>query len=851
MPQQSQAPLSLRRGAGGEVKQFIINSKVMKRIIFLLLFWFCSSAVYCQADKVTINNDAAGIKLKVNGNDFIVNGMNWDYFPVGTNYEYNLWDKQDSIIKQALNNEMLLLKNMGVNTIRVYTGIPKKWIEYIHTNYGIYTMINHTFGRYGLTLNGAWFANTDYADAATRALLLKEVAQLAGQYKDTKGLLLFLLGNENNYGLVWEGAETKDIPEADRKSTRQKRALYKLFNDAAVAMKAVDELHPIAVCNGDLQSLDLIAQECTNVDILGLNVYRGSSFGDVFDRVKKEYGKPVLFTEFGADAFNTLTQKEHQQPQAFILKENWKEIYGNAAGMGKSGNCIGGFTFQFSDGWWKFAQTKNLDIHDPNASWSNGGYGFDFVKGKNNMNEEWFGVCAKGPANGNGLYELLPRIAYYTLKEIHQFNPYTDGATQTKLNNFFNSIRPNEAVAITENPKAVIARKLTKITAKEILGNSKYQAVSYGGYRTNTRDVEPTVAEITEDLKILSAMNIKVLRTYNVHHKEIGNLLKAITALKKKQTGFEMYVMLGAWIDCKNSWTSNPPIRNKDSERNPVEIAEAVRLANEYPEIVKIISVGNEAMVKWATAYYVEPAIILKWVNHLQQLKKQQKLPKDVWITSSDNFASWGGGDKEYHVEDLTKLMKAVDYISMHSYPFHDTHYNPKFWGIAANETQLSEREKMDAAMMRASNYAIAQYTSVSDYMKSLGIKKAIHIGETGWATAANELYGDAGSKATDEYKSARYHQLMRAWSNREGISLFYFEAFDEQWKDSKNPLGSENHFGLINLQSQAKYAVWDLVDQGVFKGLTRNGKPITKTYNGNAAALWLDVKTPAALMKN
>ena len=88
--------------------------------------------------------------------------------------------------------------------------------------------------------------------------------------------------------------------------------------------------------------------------------------------------------------------------------------------MGKSGNCIGGFTFQFSDGWWKFAQTKNLDIHDANASWSNGGYGFDFIKGKNNMNEEWFGVCAKGPANAKGLYQLMPRTAYYTLKEVHQ-----------------------------------------------------------------------------------------------------------------------------------------------------------------------------------------------------------------------------------------------------------------------------------------------------------------------------------------------------------------------------------------------------------------------------------------------
>jgi hypothetical protein len=91
----------------------------------------------------------------------------------------------------------------------------------------------------------------------------------------------------------------------------------------------------------------------------------------------------------------------------------------------------------------------------------------------------------------------------------------------------------------------------------------------------------------------------------------------------------------------------------------------------------------------------------------------------------------------------------------------------------------------------------------------------------------------------------------MREWSNKQGISLFYFEAFDEQWKDSGNELGSENHFGLINLKSEAKYALWEMVDKGIFKGLLRDGKPITKTYNGNEKDLWLDVKTPAQMIKN
>lgn len=390
-----------------------------------------------------------------------------------------------------------------------------------------------------------------------------------------------------------------------------------------------------------------------------------------------------------------------------------------------------------------------------------------------------------------------------------------------------------------------------KMTAEKLLGNTKYQAICYGGYRTQTREKQPTIAEIKEDLQLLSALNIKVLRTYNVHYEEVSNLLKAITELKKADENFEMYVMLGAWIDCKNAWTNLKPIHNEESERNAIEIDEAVRLTNKYPEIIKIIAVGNEAMVKWATSYYVTPNIILKWVNHLQNLKKENKLPKEVWITSSDNFASWGGHTADYHVEDLNELIKAVDYVSIHTYPMHDTHYNPVFWGVMTHEESLTNAEKIDSLMIRARDYAKGQYRSVQKYLKSIGVEKTIHIGETGWATSSKSLYGDNGSKATDEYKSALYYNLMREWTNSENISCFYFEAFDENWKDAANPLGSENHFGLINLQSQAKYVLWNNVDNGTFKGLTRDGKPITKTYNGDEKALWLDVKTPNSIIKN
>jgi hypothetical protein len=183
--------------------------------------------------------------------------------------------------------------------------------------------------------------------------------------------------------------------------------------------------------------------------------------------------------------------------------------------------------------------------------------------------------------------------------------------------------------------------------------------------------------------------------------------------------------------------------------------------------------------------------------------------------------------------------------MSLHTYPMHDTHYNPDFWGVREEEAGLSDLEKIDAAMARALAYAQSQFESVQQYMSALGIEKPVHIGETGWATRSNEHYGKDGSRAVDEYKSAIFYHQMREWTRQAGISCFYFEAFDEQWKDAANPMGSENHFGLINLQAEAKYALWDLVDQGVFEGLTRGGKPIGKTFGGDKAALMQQVVVP------
>ena len=387
-----------------------------------------------------------------------------------------------------------------------------------------------------------------------------------------------------------------------------------------------------------------------------------------------------------------------------------------------------------------------------------------------------------------------------------------------------------------------------EMTAAKILGNPDYLAISYGGYREKSReDNQPIILQLKEDLKLMHAMGIRIIRTYNVQPKlqHAANVLEAIHQLKKEDASFEMYVMLGAWIDCLNAWTDKAPNHEVESAQNEGEIARAVALANKYPDIVKVIAVGNEAMVRWAESYFVRPNIILKWVNHLQNLKKENKLSKDLWITSSDDFASWGGGDLSYRVKDLEDLIKAVDYVSMHTYAYHNTHYNSEFWGVPAHEQGLSDQEKIDFSMIRSLNFAKTQYQNVSDYVKSIDATKTIHIGETGWATISDGQYGVPGSRASDEYKQGLYYNLLREWTNKEGISCFYFEAFDEQWKDAGNPEGSENHFGLFTIKGEAKYPLWDLVDAGTFKDLKRDGKIITKTFKGNKNDLMKTVLVP------
>ena len=387
-------------------------------------------------------------------------------------------------------------------------------------------------------------------------------------------------------------------------------------------------------------------------------------------------------------------------------------------------------------------------------------------------------------------------------------------------------------------------------SAKEFIGNPNYPAISYGGYREKSREKQPTINEIKEDLLIMHAQGFRVFRTYDLHHPFAENTLKAIREIKQADSDFEMYVMLGAWIQCKDAFTENPIHEEEDFEGNKFEITEAVRLAQEYPDIVKIIAVGNEAMVHWAWSYHVPPKFVLKWVKYLQELKANGDLNDDLWVTSSDNFASWGGGSDDYHNDDLDELIRSVDFVSMHTYAFHDTHYNPSFWNLDATPENVDKQDTIKQAMKRAVDYELNQFDSVKKYVHEIDPSKEVHIGETGWSSVASDLYGYGGTEAADEYKLGLYYQMISDICYSMSLTCFYFSAFNEPWKDSTNENGSENHFGLFTVEGKAKYPLWEQVDNGVFNNLTRGGNPIEKTYNGNFEALLKDSNIPPITIK-
>jgi len=450
----------------------------MKRRLLLSLALVLSlgALLGAEAFKVETVKDEKGWRLLVDGKDFQVKGVVWSFTPIGENYSYDLFTRPEDYIRRTIDTDMTLLKRMGATAIRCFSTIPPQWIEYIWTRYGIATIVNDLFGRYGVTVKGVWHPHTDYSDPDTRAFLLAQARKTYETYKDTRGVLFFMLGNESNYGLEWSSNAIENLPGGQRMDAKA-RYLYSLFGEALKLGKTLDPDHPMGLVNGDLGYLDQIAELCPDLDILGVNTYRGrKAYNAFYASVEEVLDRPLVFTEFGADAFNVATSLEDQYHQAEFIGAQWEELYGQAYGKGKSANVLGGFVFEWMDEWWKHGMETGLSTHDTAGTWSNGAYDFDATAGRLNMNEEWFGIVGQGELDSAGVHRRVPRAAYYLLKGIWALDLYRSSAKQVKEG--FASLSLAEALALA-TPDS-LANRLDEASPLSLRGSLDSRAFASG-----------------------------------------------------------------------------------------------------------------------------------------------------------------------------------------------------------------------------------------------------------------------------------------------------------------------------------------------------------------------------------
>jgi len=300
---------------------------------------------------------------------------------------------------------------------------------------------------------------------------------------------------------------------------------------------------------------------------------------------------------------------------------------------------------------------------------------------------------------------------------------------------------------------------------EELKMNLEYgNAICYSGYREGQCPgiAYPSYEEIKEDLLIL-AENWKYLRLYDcTPHAE--TVLKVIA-----NEGLHFKVMLGVDMAAEMSNTHCPwgaDFSDETLHANSEQIEKAIALSNRYPDIVFSVSVGNEASVEWTD--HMVPVDSL--VDYALKLKSTIKQP----VTFCENYVPW-----TYKLEPLAAVL---DFISVHTYPA---------WEYRTVEDALE--------------YTKQNYHSVVDHYRG----KPVVITEAGWTTASNGR-GIESWNASEKLQAHYYEELLE-WTTDEKILTFVFEAFDEPWKGSPDPLEPEKHWGLFDVQRKPKLVMQKL----------------------------------------
>ncbi len=393
-------------------------------------------------DKVSIvKYDNGSWQLQVNGEPKLIKGITYQPIKVGkspdngtavVHRDWMLDDHNDSgfidgpyeaWVDRRRNNrkdpddevvgDMQLMKDMGVNTVRLYHhAYNDDLLMDMYENYGIMFLMGDFLGMYAIGSGAGWSGGTDYTNTAHRNNMLNSVRSMVEQYRDEPYILMWVLGNENNYGRVpYSGCLGGEQPEA----------FYQFVNEAALLIKELDPHNrPVAISNGDLLYIDYFAKHCPDVDVFGANSYKGAhGFGRSFwEDVKDRIDKPVFITEYGCPAYaSNMTLEEAEEAQKEYHRGNWECILYNSAFYGGVGNAIGGVVFEWVDEWWKAADTSVGMGGDfsPYVQVTEPQWGGPFTDGW--AYEEWFGIISQGEGSHSPFLRQL-RPAYFYYKEV-------------------------------------------------------------------------------------------------------------------------------------------------------------------------------------------------------------------------------------------------------------------------------------------------------------------------------------------------------------------------------------------------------------------------------------------------
>jgi hypothetical protein len=391
-------------------------------IFCILGFWLFFSALNAfAAEKIEIKSlPEGGYLLYLDEKPFLIKGVGYSPTPIGKGYDYDFFSDPN----KPWHTDGKLMQAAGINCVRIYSAGKdlekvREFIRDMYEQFGIYTLMSDWLGLWD-------YPRANYADASFKNGMKERILKIATGLKDEDGLLMWILGNENNYTFsgkigFWTSEEIEKIKEPRRKQTRKAEIYYRFVDELAQEIKKVDHRHPVALGNGEASFLGVASGICNNIDALAIIIYRGKKFGNLFNNIRTSFDKPILLSEFGCDSYNAYKKHEDQEIQSQFLLTQWENLYANTAYSGnKNGNALGGAIFEWSDEWWKHDESyeDGWALHNTEAHWSHGAYFYD-IKAKDNlnMNEEWFGIVSLSEERVDGLNKRLPKKSYYALSD--------------------------------------------------------------------------------------------------------------------------------------------------------------------------------------------------------------------------------------------------------------------------------------------------------------------------------------------------------------------------------------------------------------------------------------------------